>query len=124
MKSTAPKNQLTFRSVVAYIWYLYSNISVGAVWYDSDHDSDLYLCDVDRFDEMNTCWFIHSFTSVRNEHLEHTSSPLSNYFRRRTFSKHSEFFGRILGVKYSRLSYLSSLPESSQNIPNVRKVRR
>ena len=45
----------------------------------------------------------------RNENicdLEHMLIPLSNYFRRRNFSKHSGCFGRILGVKTSRLSYL------------------
>ena len=46
-QSTAPSNQISFRSLVGYIWYCYSDMSVGAVEYDFDYDSDLYLCDGD-----------------------------------------------------------------------------
>ena len=47
IKSTAPNNQLNFRSLLGYNWYLYLNMSVGAVEYDFDYDSGLYLCDGD-----------------------------------------------------------------------------
>ena len=36
---STPNNQRNFRSLVGYICYLYSNMSVGAVGYDFDYGS-------------------------------------------------------------------------------------
>ena len=44
---TTPNNKPNFRSLVAYIWYIYSNTSVGAVRCDFDYDSGPYLCEGD-----------------------------------------------------------------------------
>ena len=49
---TTLNNQLNFRSLVGRIWYLYSNMPVGAAGYDFYYDFGPYLCEGDRFDEM------------------------------------------------------------------------
>ena len=42
---TAPNNQLIFkRLLIGYIWYLYSNTSVGVARNDFDYDLGLCLC--------------------------------------------------------------------------------
>ena len=47
IKSTAPNNQLNFRRLVGYNWYLYLNMFVGAVQYDFVCYSGLYSSDGD-----------------------------------------------------------------------------
>ena len=49
---TAPNNQLNFKSLLGYIWYLYSDMSDGVVGYDFVNDFGLFLCGEDRFNEM------------------------------------------------------------------------
>ena len=58
---TARGNQLNFRSLLDYVWYLYSNMSVDAVENDFEYDLGPWLCGRDKFDEIriyvawNTC---------------------------------------------------------------------
>ena len=48
----APNNQLNFKSLLGYIWYIYSNLSVDVVGNDFYYDLRSCLCGRDRFDEV------------------------------------------------------------------------
>ena len=49
---TAQNNKFNAKSLLDYIWYLYSPLSVGAVGYDLHYDPGLFLCGGDWFDKM------------------------------------------------------------------------
>ena len=83
----ATNNQPNFRSLLGYIWYLYSYMSGGV--FLNDFDYDYGLCLREKID--STAW--------KYKWLKYMLSLLSGYVRRPNFSKHSERFERILVVK-------------------------
>ena len=91
---TAPNNQLNFKSLLASIWRLYSNMSVGLVGYDLIITLAVFVCGR----------LIRRYENLRN--LEHMLSLFSSYVRSRDFSRRSECFGKILKVKPRQLSDL------------------
>ena len=49
---TAQNNKFNTKSLLHFIWHLYSALSVGAVGSDLHYDLGLFLCVRDWFDEM------------------------------------------------------------------------
>ena len=78
---TAPNNKLNVKSLLDYIWYHDSDMSVGSIGYDINYAHGPCLCEEDRFDEMKRSVSHICVTPFKPAFQPRTPQKLSETFR-------------------------------------------